>query len=91
MRSVKAIRFSYEPIAQTMEILETFRMMVNDAIQISLNENIKGRLNLRNRVYREFRAPYGYTLTIHILWLRWPGQSSRNTTSGIAGRLQRDL
>jgi IS605 OrfB family transposase len=59
MRSVKAIRFSYEPTAQTTEILETFRMMVNHAIQIALNENIKGRLNLRNRVYREFRERYG--------------------------------
>lgn len=34
-------------------------MMVNHAIQIALDENIKGRLKLRNRIYREFRERYG--------------------------------
>jgi len=35
--------------------------MVNDAIRICLGERVKGRLNLRNRIYREFRDKYGVT------------------------------
>lgn len=35
--------------------------MINDAIRICLAENIKGRLKLRNRIYREFQAKYGVT------------------------------
>ncbi|MDV3292999.1 MAG: RNA-guided endonuclease TnpB family protein [Nitrososphaerales archaeon] len=61
MKSVKAIRFDYRPTEQTSELLETFRMMVNHAIHICLEENIKGRFNLRNRIYREFRERYGVT------------------------------
>lgn len=33
--------------------------MVNDAIRICLDERVRGRLRLRNRVYREFRQRYG--------------------------------
>ncbi len=32
--------------------------MVNHAIHICLSENIRGRLNLRNRIYRDFRERY---------------------------------
>src|SRR6266576_1467895 len=32
--------------------------MVNDAIRICLEENIKGRLNLRDRIYKEFLERY---------------------------------
>jgi putative transposase len=59
MKSVKAVRFAYEPTPETKALLETFRMMVNHAIKIGLDENIRGRLNLRNRIYREFRKRYG--------------------------------
>ena len=58
MKSVKTVSFYYKPTAQTREVLETFRMMVNHAIQIALEEKVKGRLNLRNRIYREFRQRY---------------------------------
>src|SRR2546427_1043270 len=58
MKSVKTVSFCYKPTAQTREVLETFRMMVNHAIQIALEEKVKGRLNLRNRIYREFRQRY---------------------------------
>src|ERR1022692_540880 len=34
-------------------------MMVNHAIRIGLDENIKGRFNLPDRIYREFRQRYG--------------------------------
>ena len=33
--------------------------MANDAIRICLAENIRGRLKLRNRVYKEFQGRYG--------------------------------
>ncbi len=33
--------------------------MVNEAIRICISENIKGRFNLRNRIYRDFRQEYG--------------------------------
>jgi len=59
LKSIKAVRFTYRPTVQTLQLLHTFREMVNRAIQICLAENIKGRLNLRNRIYREFRERYG--------------------------------
>jgi hypothetical protein len=33
--------------------------MVNDAIRICLSENTKGRLKLRNRIYKGLRERYG--------------------------------
>ncbi|MDV3276869.1 MAG: RNA-guided endonuclease TnpB family protein [Nitrososphaerales archaeon] len=59
MKSVKAVRFTYKPTSETRELLENFRMMVNQAIHICLVESIKGRLKLRSRIYREFRERYG--------------------------------
>ncbi|MBI2649460.1 MAG: hypothetical protein HYW93_07405, partial [Thaumarchaeota archaeon] len=59
MKGVKSVQFTYRPTEQTQELLETFRMMVNHAIHISLEEGIKGRLNLRNRIYKEFQEKYG--------------------------------
>ncbi len=43
----------------TRELLEAFRDMVNDAIRICLREGIKGRLKLRDRIYRDFQERYG--------------------------------
>ncbi len=59
VKSVKAVRFAYKPTHDTKELLETFRMMVNHAIHICLEENIKGRLRLRDRIYKEFQERYG--------------------------------
>ncbi len=59
MKSVKAVRFGYTPTAETRELLETFRMMVNHAIAIALKENVRGRLKLRDRIYKEFQDRYG--------------------------------
>ena len=55
---VKSVRFRYNQTSFTKELLETFRTMVNDAIRICLDENIRGRLALRNRIYREFQERY---------------------------------
>ncbi|MDV3277295.1 MAG: RNA-guided endonuclease TnpB family protein [Nitrososphaerales archaeon] len=59
MKSVKAVKFGYIPTPETRELLEIFRMMVNDAIRIALEESVKGRLRLRDRIYKEFRERYG--------------------------------
>lgn len=59
MKSVKAVKFGYRPTPETRELLETFRMMINHAIHNCLTENIKGRLKLRDRIYREFQKKYG--------------------------------
>ncbi len=40
-------------------MLSTFRDMVNDAIRICLEENIMGRLKLRDRIYSELQERYG--------------------------------
>jgi putative transposase len=53
------VKFGYTPTPLTRELLETFRDMVNEAIRICLNEGIRGRFRVRDRVYREFRERYG--------------------------------
>lgn len=60
-RSVISVKFCYQPTPQTVEFLQTFRMMVNHAIRVCLEERIRGRLTLRNRIYREFRERYAIT------------------------------
>jgi IS605 OrfB family transposase len=57
-KALKAIRFYYRPTFQTNELLQTFRSMINHAIHICLEENIRGRLELRNRIYKEFQEKY---------------------------------
>ncbi|HZY95460.1 MAG TPA: transposase [Candidatus Bathyarchaeia archaeon] len=59
MKTVKAVSFSYKPTTKSKELLETFRMMVNHAIHVCLDEEIKGRLRLRDRIYKEFKERYG--------------------------------
>jgi len=61
VKAVKGVRFSYKPTPQTLELLSTFRALVNDAIRISLDENVRGRLKLRDRTYKEFQKRYGVT------------------------------
>ena len=53
-KAVKSVKFAYAPTSKTRELLETFRDMVNDAIRICLQEEIRGRLKLRDRIYKEF-------------------------------------
>ncbi|HEV2225516.1 MAG TPA: transposase [Nitrososphaerales archaeon] len=58
IKAVKSVKFAYVPTPLTRELLETFRDMVNEAIRICLLEGIKGRLRLRDRIYKEFRVRY---------------------------------
>jgi hypothetical protein len=55
VKAAKGIKFAYQPAPKTRELLSTFRDMVNDAIRICLEESTKGRLKLRDRIYKEFR------------------------------------
>ena len=57
-RVTKSVGFRYNSTPSIRELLETFRDMVNDAIRICLDEGIKGRLRLRDRIYREFQERY---------------------------------
>jgi putative transposase len=59
VKAIKAVSFAYTQTAETRELLETFRSMVNHAIHICIDENVRGRLNLRNRIYGDFRERYG--------------------------------
>jgi len=59
VKTVKGVRFAYVQTPRTLELLSTFREMVNDAIRICLDERVRGRLKLRDRIYREFKERYG--------------------------------
>lgn len=58
IKAVKSVKFTYSPTPMTREVLGAFRDMVNDAIRICLDEGIKGRLRLRDRIYKEFQLRY---------------------------------
>jgi hypothetical protein len=58
VKVVKGVKFAYQATPQTRELLSNFRDMVNDAIRICLTENIRGRLNVRDRIYKEFQKKY---------------------------------
>jgi len=58
INAVESIKFGYMRTKLSTQLLETFRTMVNQAIQICLNENIRGRLRLRDRIYKEFQEKY---------------------------------
>jgi putative transposase len=59
VKAVKSVMFGYTPTQLTVELLTTFRDMINDAIRICLEEYVRGRLKLRNRLYRELQGRYG--------------------------------
>ncbi len=42
VKAVKGVRFAYKPTPQTLELLATFREMVNEAIRICLVEKLEG-------------------------------------------------
>jgi hypothetical protein len=59
VKAVKGVKFAFQPTPQTLNLLSTFRDMVNDAIRTCLAENIRSRLELRDRIYRELQERYG--------------------------------
>jgi putative transposase len=58
-KAIKSVEFAYVPTPRAFDLLRTFRAMINDAIRICLEERIRGRLKLRNRIYKEFQIRYG--------------------------------
>src|SRR6267143_2691919 len=58
MKAIKGVKFGYRSTPQTLDLLSAFREMVNDAIRICLAEHIRGRLNLRKRLYKEIQEKY---------------------------------
>jgi IS605 OrfB family transposase len=58
MKAIKGVKFGYRSTPQTLDLLSAFREMVNDAIRICLAEHIRGRLNLRDRLYKEIQEKY---------------------------------
>jgi len=58
VRAIKSVKFGYAQSPRTRELLESFRAMVNHAIQICMEEGINGRLKLRDRIYKEFQERY---------------------------------
>jgi putative transposase len=58
VKAVKGVKFGYRPIPSSRELLFTFKDMVNEAIRICLAENVRGRLRLRDRIYKEFQEKY---------------------------------
>jgi hypothetical protein len=59
VKAVKGVKFAYSATPLSRELLFTFREMVNEAIRVCLAENIKGRLKLRDRLYKYLQKRYG--------------------------------
>jgi len=57
-QAVKSVKFGYSPTPSSRELLTVFREMVNHAIHIAIEEEIHGRLKLRDRIYKEFQERY---------------------------------
>ncbi len=58
MQRVKAVQFKYQPTEQIINLLKTFKDMVNEAIRIGLERKIKSRFILIAEVYQPFKT-YG--------------------------------
>jgi hypothetical protein len=58
MRAVKAVQLNYAPTEEVLNLLKTFRSMVNYCIHVGLEKNITSRFKLSNEVYNELNK-YG--------------------------------
>ena len=56
--AIKAVRFHYRPTSEVLELLNTFRRMINDAIRIGLERRPSTRFQLITMVYQDFKK-YG--------------------------------
>ncbi len=64
LKSVKAVKFTYEPSAEVRSLFEKFRLMCNDAIHIALTEKPKSRFDLIGMSYRRLKE---YRLHTHYI------------------------
>lgn len=53
MRAVKAVKQHYSPTREMLDLLETFRCMVNDCIRIGLKDNITSMKSLSLKAYHQ--------------------------------------
>jgi len=59
MKVVKAVQFGIEPDSRLIDLLATFREMVNEAIRVGIETGARSLYRLRNAVYYDFKAKYG--------------------------------
>jgi len=59
LKATKAVRFSYTPTEDMLNLLETFRCMVNDALRIGFKKKPRSRFQLITMAYRDFKERYG--------------------------------
>jgi len=65
VRAIKTVRQSCEPTKEMLDLMETFRLMVNRCIQIGLENNITSLRALSSKSYRQltaFKTPSYYKL-----------------------------
>lgn len=58
MLGVKTVQFHITPTPQLLRLLEQFRTMINEAIRIGLERNVKSRFQLVKEVYYYLRERY---------------------------------
>lgn len=56
--AVKAVRFTYKPTQEILDLIQTFKQMCNDAVYVALTEKPKNRFDLISKSYRRLRE-YG--------------------------------
>ena len=65
VQAIKAVRQSHEPTKELLDLMETFRLMVNRCIQIGLENNVTSLKTLSSKSYRQlsvFKTPSYYRL-----------------------------
>ncbi len=87
LKSVKAIKFSYEPSEDIRSVLESFREMCDDSIHIALTEKPRSRFDLIGLSYQRLKA---YSMACVVPQARpskWSGEGEprRQETAGNPG------
>jgi len=59
LKATKAVRFSYTPTEDMLNLLETFRYMVNDALRIGFEKKPRSRFQLIMMAYHDLKDRYG--------------------------------
>lgn len=59
MKVVKSVKFRYKQNEEVLKLLESFRLMVNDAIRVGLELKVRSRFRLWRLCYHDLRQRYG--------------------------------
>ena len=62
VKVVKAVKFAYEPTPELLSLMDTFRLMVNEAIRVGENEGVTSKYGIQKLVYGDFKK---YSLHSH--------------------------